>query len=160
MSHSLKAAILAGGLMTLTGGFVAFADHHGGPGEHSSRLEAVDTDGDGNVTRAEIDAQRAEKFSQADANGDGSVSFSEMESFREAERARRKAEAAQRRFEKMDADGDGAIGPDEFGSRADKMFDKIDADGDGVITEQERSAAKDKMREHRGKRGERRWKRD
>ncbi len=160
MSHSLKFAIIAGGLMTMTGGLVAFADHHRGSGHHQSRLEAVDTNGDGNVTRAELDAQRAEKFAQADANGDGAVSFAEMEAFRETERARRQADRAQRRFEMMDADGDGAIGPDEFGGRAERMFDRVDTDGDGVITEDERSVAKDRMRQHRGKRGERRGTRD
>ena len=162
MNTSLKYALAAGSLLAVTGGLAAFAEPQRGAGDHHPRLEAIDTDGDGNVTRAEVDAHRAETFARADADGDGAVSFTEMESFRESERARHRAERAQRRFEMMDADGDGVIGPDEFGGRADKMFEKADADGDGVLTEDERAAMRDRMSEYRGKRGQRegRWKRD
>lgn len=160
MHTSLKFAFAASGLVIATAGMTAIAAPQAGDGGAHPRLEAVDTNGDGNVSEAELDAHRANKFAQADADGDGAVSFDEMEAFREAERERRRADRASRHFDRMDADGDGLIGPDEFDARAEKMFDKVDVDGDGVITAEERQSVRERMREARGRRGPGRWTRD
>jgi len=135
--------------------YTAMADHHrGGPGP---MLEKVDANQDGNISKDEIAAHRAEKFMSADTNGDNLVSAAEFEAFAEAERARKKEQRQAKRFARLDTDGDGLVSAEEHASAADKrmdrMFDRIDADGDGVITEAEREAAKAKMGERRGKRG-------
>ena len=146
------AALITLGLGGLT--YTAIAQNQQGP---HSRLEAVDTNQDGNVTKDEISAHRAEKFASADANGDNLVSADEFSAFADAERERRQEQREARRFAKMDANGDGVISAEEHASHADarmdKMFERVDTDGDGVITEAEREAAKEKMRERRGKRG-------
>lgn len=148
------AALITLGLGGLT--YTAMAQDGRGSGPHP-RLEAVDANQDGNITKDEIAAHRAEKFTNADTNGDNLVSAEEFEAFAEAEQERRRAERQAKRFSKLDANGDGVITADEHASaadeRMDRMFARVDTDGDGVITEAEREAAKDKMRERRGKRG-------
>ena len=120
-------------------------------------LEQVDANADGAVTKAEIEAHRANKFASADTNGDNLVSASEFEEFSIAERERKQAERRAKRFAKLDANGDGMITADEHAAaddkRVDRLFERMDADGDGVITEAERDAAKEAMKERRGKRG-------
>ena len=85
------------------------------------------------------------------------MSPDEFEAFTLAERERKQAERQAKRFERLDANGDGLITADEHDAaaakRMDRMFDRIDTDGDGVITEAEREAAKEAMKERRGKRG-------
>lgn len=148
------AALITLGLGGLT--YTAIAQgHEGAP--HRPNLEAVDTDQDGNITRDEMAAHRANRFASADANGDGQVSATEFEAFAEAERERRFQERQSRRFAKLDTNSDGVVSLAEHEAHAearmDRMFERVDTDGDGVITEAEREAAKEKMRERRGKRG-------
>ena len=148
------AALVTLGLGGLT--YTAMAEDERGPGSQA-RLEAVDANQDGNVTKDEIAVHRAERFAAADANGDNLLSAEEFEAFAEAEQARRRAERRAKRFAKLDANGDGVITAEEHASAADermaRMFERVDADGDGVITEAEREAAQEKMRGKRGKRG-------
>ena len=144
------AALITLGLGGLT--YTAIAQQ-GGPGSHP-RLEAVDANQDGNITKDEIAAHRADKFQSADTNGDNLVTADEFEAFAEAERERKREERQAKRFAKLDANGDGVITAEEHAGvadeRMDRMFDRIDTDGDGVITEAEREAAKGKMRGKRG----------
>lgn len=148
------AALVTLGLGGLT--YTAIAQDDRGPG-HQPRLEAIDVNQDGNVTKDEITAHRAGKFESADTNGDNLVSAEEFEAFAEAEQERRRAERQAKRFAKLDANGDGFVTAEEHANAADermeRMFARVDTDGDGVITEAEREAAKEKMRERRGKRG-------
>lgn len=148
------AALITLGLGGVT--YTAMADNHrGGP---VPKLEKVDLNQDGNISKDEVNAHRAERFTSADTNGDNLVTAEEFEAFAEAERARKQEERRTRRFAKLDADGDGFITAEEHSAAADKrmdrMFDRIDTDGDGVITEAEREAAKAKMKDRRGKRGQ------
>ena len=101
MNVSLKFALAAGSLMALTGGMVAFAQHHGGPDGQHPRLEEIDADGDGNVSRDEVDAKRSEKFAQADSDGDGVIGSDEF------------GARAGRMFDRADSDGDGVITNEE-----------------------------------------------
>ena len=58
-----------------------------------------------------------------------------------------------RLIERMDADGDGAIGRAEFREawekRMERRFDRLDADGDGSITEEEVREARKKRKRRR-----------
>lgn len=138
--------------------YTAMADHHrGGAGHPGAMLEKVDANQDGNISKDEMAAHRAEKFFGADTDGDNLVSATEFAAFAEAERLRKQEQRQARRFARLDTDGDGLVSAEEHASAADKrmdrMFDRIDSDDDGVITEAEREAAKEKMQERRGKRG-------
>ena len=151
MKLPLKTA-LAAGVISLAGiGLVAHAQHH--RGDHGDRMKAADLDGDGQVTRTEVETLRAENFAKADANGDGGVTPAEMTAYREAQMEERRAKRQASRFERADANNDGVLSADEFGARMTERFDKVDTDGDGVISDAEREAARENMRGWRAKRG-------
>ena len=144
------AALVTLGLGGVT--YTAIAQQ-GEPGPHP-RLEAIDTNQDGNITKDELAVHRDNRFFSADANGDNLVSAEEFEAFAEAEHERKRAERQAKRFARLDANGDGVITAEEHAAAADKrmnrMFERVDTDGDGIITEAEREAAKGKMRGKRG----------
>lgn len=144
-------------LMALGLGSAAYtAIAQAGGATPGAKLEKIDINQDGNITKDEVSAHRADRFASADLNGDTLISPEEFEAFAEAERERRQQERQARMFAKLDANGDGSISADEHAAmdqRMDRMFDRVDKDDDGVITEAEREAAKEKMKERRGKRG-------
>ena len=111
-------------------------------------LEKMDTDGDGQVTKAEAEAFRAARQAGLDANRDGVVSFEEQRDHRRAMAEVR----ARERFARMDTDGDGQVSLAEFNQRSDHWFDRVDSNDDGIISAEEREAAG----KHRGKRHQRR----
>jgi Ca2+-binding EF-hand superfamily protein len=118
-------------------------------------MKAVDTNGDGDISRQEVEAFRAAMFDAVDANGDGSLSLAEMTAHREAKEAERKAERQAHYFAKLDTDGDGKVTAAEFTSQPMRGMERMDTDDDGVVTEEERAAAKAAMKQRHGKWGER-----
>lgn len=138
------AASLVGGLAIFALGAPAMAGKGGMMDHHKARLEAVDTDGNGKISKAEADAARDRKFKEADLNGDGSVSFEEFQAMAEKRRQMR----LKRRFERSDKDGNGTLSSDELGSRHASHFERMDKDGDGEISAEERKAGHKKMRRH------------
>lgn len=118
-------------------------------------LARLDTDGDGAITKDEVEAVRQARFAEADTDGDGQLTRAELEAFGEMRRETRKMRRRDAAFETMDANGDGTIGPDEFGGPEDRIFDRLDTDGDGTITAEEREAARDRMKAARGERNPR-----
>lgn len=110
------------------------------------RFEKLDANGDGIVTATEMDARQAELLRDADANGDGGLTEEEF-------RAHRKAKRKEwREKNNPDTNGDGLVDRVEFLAAAEKRFDRLDKDGDGVISEDERRSMRG--RHHRGHRGE------
>ena len=66
------------------------AEHHEG-GEHKGkRMERVDTDGDGSISKEEFVARHEEMFSKMDTNGDGTLSKEERKAGKEKMREKRK----------------------------------------------------------------------
>lgn len=144
-------------LLLASGGFAGAAHAQHGPGHHGGNpgqmLEQIDTNGDGDITRAEADAFRAARFADADANNDGVLTQDELTAHHEAERAERRAARQSEMFARMDADGDGVISEAELGGeRIDRLFEHVDTDGDGVITEEERETAHENRPDRRGER--------
>jgi hypothetical protein len=98
----------------------------------------LDTNGDGSVDLAEMQAARpdftVEKFNKMDANGDGLLSREEMHAAHKG-----------KRMAKIDADGDGNISLQEMQKRRPGMtqeeFSKLDADGNGTLSHGELKAA-------------------
>ena len=99
-------------LLAVTGVALALPLHERMHGE-SPLHQMFDADGDGEVTRAEIEQGRAAQFAKADTDGNGTLSAQELEQATEAMRK----EMMQRRFTMLDADGDGEISAKEFESR-------------------------------------------
>ena len=154
MSHFTKPLLLsAAAIFALSG--VAFA----GP--------KADVNQDGQITRAEFQAEANAKFTAADTNFDGLLTKDEMKILR----SKKQAEREEKRFTKMDVNGDGAITREEMNSikaereakREARRLEKFDVNNDGLIDEAEKASAKalrqSKREERRaarkGKRGER-----
>ncbi|CUH87985.1 EF hand [Phaeobacter sp. CECT 5382] len=99
------------------------------------QFEELDADGNGEVTKAEMDAHKAARFKTADSNGDGKLSAEEMLAM-----AQKRAEIrTQKMIKRFDTDGDGALSESELpkpGRRGD-MFKRMDADGSGGISKDE-----------------------
>ena len=157
---TLSAAVLA-----LTG-TAAIAQHRGG--------ENPDTDGDGRITLAEMQATSAQRFARMDANGDGVLNAND------------RAAVGAEMFAQADTDGNGELTAAEMkaahearkanrperGDRADRRgrrggdrsarmaehFAKADTDQSGGLSQAE-LAAMHEARGERGKRGNRGGKR-
>jgi Ca2+-binding EF-hand superfamily protein len=123
----------------------------GGRGEHWA---AMDTDGDGTISKAEADAgapRMAERFAEIDADSDGHVTKDEMHAararFHEGMQAR-----GEERFRSADTNGDGSIDRAEAQQgmpRAAEHFGELDADSNGLLTHEELRAG---MHKHHGER--------
>ncbi|MBB34016.1 MAG: hypothetical protein CME88_13115 [Hirschia sp.] len=139
MKRTTMSMILAGSLVT--GGLISVATAQEKAEKPESRraemaakhIARFDTDGDGKVSEAEVEAFKAARFAEADANGDSKVTADELHAFHEAEKARREAERRAAFFARMDADGDGTLSEAEFVTIKPGRFDRMDRDDDGFI---------------------------
>ncbi|THH35729.1 calcium-binding protein [Aliishimia ponticola] len=139
----LSAAILAGGM--------AMADARGGEPRPRPSFEEIDANGDGQITKEEMQAGREARFTSADTNGDGMLSAEELE----AQMAARAKDRAAKMVERMDENGDGQISQDELPKPrrggGERMFDRADANDDGALSKEEFEAAVEKMQKRHGK---------
>lgn len=142
----LPALIVAGLSLAVAGG--AFA----GPGhDHGPMTAKLDSDGDGQIKVAEVEADAAKRAAEIDANADGRITAAEVQAHRELQRQAR----AEKRLARLDADKDGSVSTEEFASSQSQRLAKLDADGDGVISHEEfRAGRHDRRGGHRGPRGE------
>ncbi|WIY25591.1 EF-hand domain-containing protein [Parasedimentitalea psychrophila] len=137
------ASIIAAGSVLAKGG----PDGPGGPGMRMS-FEEIDTDGNGEISQAEMDAMKGARFAKTDTNGDGVVSLEELT----AQGVKNVAARAEKMLKMRDANGDGVLSQEELSKprRAGQMFDRFDADGNGSISKEEFEEAGKHMRQ-RGK---------
>jgi Ca2+-binding EF-hand superfamily protein len=122
----------------------------------AERFKTLDKDGDGRLSREEIQQDSADRagrhFDRLDQDDDGFVTQDEMRAAhakcREAMQAR-----MEEHFRSADADGDAALSREEAEKsmpRLAKRFDVIDADKDGRVTREEMQADRAAHRgEHR-----------
>ena len=113
-------------------------------------FQRLDADGDGKITRDEMQTAARRHFLEADADGDGAVSREELKAHADA-RAQQRVDNIMTR---LDRDKDGVISPDELpdGGRALRRFDRADTDGDGAISQAEYDAARERMAKRRASR--------
>ena len=128
-------------------------------GERGSHFKKADADGNGTLSRAEVEKampRMAEKFDQIDTDKDGQLSRDEMKAWKKTHKhahrmgnkADRQARAAER-FKHADTNGDGKISRAEAESNAPRLakkFDAIDANKDGLLTQDELRAYRDARR--------------
>lgn len=146
-STVLIAAIAAG--LTLVA-VDASAEGRGGPREKPA-FAALDADGNGAITLAELENARSARFAAMDTDGNGAISATELAAAQEAELADRVAMM----IERMDENDDGELQADEMKPRgrgfdAEHMFDQMDEDEDGAISQEEYDAAREARGGHRG----------
>jgi len=160
-SMMAAAAIAALGLLAVTG--ASYADRgegdcgpglHHGPGGHGARagmlFEKFDVNGDGSVTRAEIDETRGAKLQAADGNADAQLTLEEFQTlWLEMTRP-----MMVDRFQDLDEDGNGQVTEAELGRPLDNMFVFLDRNEDGSITQQELRSLHDQHGKHHRDHGE------
>ena len=112
-------------------------------------FEALDNDGDGEITTAELRRATA-SLKKLDADGDGKITLAEVGPqggaggpgglFGDPERF------AEGIFEDNDKNGDGKLSADEVPDRLAPMLRGADQDGDGAITKAELNSSMEQMR--------------
>lgn len=96
-------------------------------------LERYDSDHDGVVTRAEMEAGLKADFAAADANHDGRLDEDETRAVNE----QRWSEGQSTTSTLVDWNHDGAVDFHEFAGTARSLFTELDRDGDGRLTPKE-----------------------
>ena len=143
-------------LFVLISLFAAAAAQAGDMEHHRDKMAALDTNGDGAVSRDEAKSSEwlAGKFDGVDANKDGRLEKSEFSAYREARHADMKARGDER-WKAADTDGNGSLSRDEAQASSSWMgerFDTLDTDKNGALTREEMHAARkqghERMREH------------
>ena len=96
--------------------------------------------------RAERKQRLIERF---DADGDGRLTGAEKKRAKKAKKLRKRRLRAARRFDRivarLDANGDGLVGPDEAGDRFERL-QRFDTNGDGWVTRDELTAKRKRRR--------------
>jgi len=98
-------------------------------GRIDNLMETFDTDGDGVVTQAEIDAVRAGELAEYDANGDGQLNLEEYTAYWTAQMFERIVDA----FQELDANGDGNVTMEEWNAGIGTIVARLDQDGDAAL---------------------------
>lgn len=138
MRKTLVAGALAALTLAAAGGVAMAQQTPDRPHAHGMRADA---DGDQKLSRAEFVEARVQRLAAADADRDGSVTPEE----RRAAAQTRRAGRAEARFDRLDADNDGAISRAEFDAhrearagqgpgsdRAHRRFGRHGARGEGM----------------------------
>ena len=156
---SRKGSILAGVAAVLVAGGIAAVAYaaqskhgdHRGHGGHmrwmESMLMPMDSDSNGSISRAEIEAGAAAKATEIDANKDGSITAEEVVAYREKQRLQRLAD----QIKAMDQDGNGTVSVQEYQAAQTWRLARLDDDGNGTIDPKElnpRMGPHDGMRHH------------
>lgn len=112
-------------------------------------IKEMDTNGDGEIARAEFDAFHANRFKEMDTNGDGKITPDEIK----AERDKILKNGKDKRFDAADANHDGVL------TRAEtkktpmlyRHFDEMDVNQDGKVTREEMDFTTENWRRKREK---------
>jgi len=105
-----------------------------------AEFKALDADGDGKLTKAEVDAARGKPMLLllADANKGGAVTKHELaKTFAGPGGAARGDAVGDRVFEALDADKDGKISAAEWQVSGERRFARLDRNKDGAVTADE-----------------------
>jgi Ca2+-binding EF-hand superfamily protein len=163
LSRTLGIAALAA-TMALGATGIALAERGGHSGMQGRGPMAgfdfatLDADGDGKITKEEMQAPRADRLASLDADGDGKISLAELQADHLRHATERAEQRAARMMAAMDGDGDGMLTAAELlaGPGPGKMFDRADTDGDGAISQAEADAMRDRMADRMARRGDHR----
>lgn len=144
MNKLRTSVMVTGSLLGLSLAGLAWAGqgggHHGQHGRGGGALgahffERLDTNKDGQVTRAEAEGEAQRLFDRLDANKDGELTQSEAD---ESMRAVAKEEI-EARFKALDTNGDGRVTAEESKLPA-RFFERLDKNDDKAVTREELQA--------------------
>lgn len=119
------------------GAGMGFGPMAAGPAGGADFLKRFDLNGDGKITKEEIETAREKNFAAANTDGTDGVTLKEFEPwFWQQHR-----QGMVRAFQHLDRDGDGKITETEVKAMTDAMFARFDRNGDGVLSADDRPAA-------------------
>jgi Ca2+-binding EF-hand superfamily protein len=110
-------------------------------------LEALDTDGDGQLSAAEI-AAASQSLLKLDKNGDGQITSAEYSPRLEDKTA---ISDLEQRLMLLDKNGDGVLTADEVPERMKPLFERGDTNHDGKLTRDEIAALSGKQADPQGR---------
>jgi hypothetical protein len=150
----MKTALIAAlaGVFAVTAAAPSFAAKD--PAKKEKRINRMikraDLNGDGKISRSEMSRGISVTFVALDANRDGSLNSAEIANAKKALKAHRKqarasgearphyvkfpAKRINKRFDRIDANGDGRISEAELTTVSGKMFQRRDKNRDGYIS--------------------------
>lgn len=109
---------------------------HQGSDRHNmmaTMMDRMDTDRDGSVSRAELDAMRKSEVGKHDANGDGKLTLGEFEGLWLSFVRDRMVDG----FQKLDRDGDAVLTEDEIARPLNRMMSWLDRNDDDKLSKKE-----------------------
>jgi len=133
----------------------AFAEHHTGKNSAEDMFKAMDTNGDGLVSRAEHAAAAQKMFTDADTNHDGQLTLAEMQAVHattkadmpdKTDKSAKDEMSTEEMFKMCDQNGDGQVSAAEHAAHADAMFTKMDKNKDGQLSQEECKAGHKMMK--------------
>ena len=128
--NTSKSLIVAALVCTACLASAAFAGE-----DKDKHFKKMDTNNDGQITRAEHAAGAKQMFSECDANRDGQVTAAEMDASMAKHGKQDKYEkSAAEKIQMIDKNADGQLTAAEHEAGSDQMFNMIDTDGDGSIS--------------------------
>ena len=109
--------------------------------DRAAFFATLDADGNGSLTRAELEAHAEARFASADADGDGFLTADELRAAQQAHRE----DHGKRMLERLDSDGDGKLDAAELAKgkkgksdqRAGRMIERLDTDNDARLSRAE-----------------------
>lgn len=126
---------IVGGLLIGPALIIAAPGHAQSHDQMRQLLERADTNGDGNITRAEFDRVRSEMFARLDRNGDGHVDSKDRpRMFGD------RFDQAYRMLTSLDTNGDRRISRTELANGDAPAFVAGDTNGDDVLSRTEIAA--------------------
>lgn len=140
----MKTLVVASLLALAPMALLAANEGHRG-GDRGDMFKKMDTNGDGVVTKDEVQAASADnmgkRFEALDLNHDGQLTQDELARGREQWRAAMKEKFAAD-FKAADKNGDGGLSKEEAAAmpRTARHFDELDANQDGIVTQEELQA--------------------
>lgn len=119
-----------------------------------ARFTKMDADGNGQLDAADKSARVKARFAQMDADGNGSVNEAEFIAAHEARQGKFRNGKGKgrmmRHIKRVDSNGDDIISRDEFNAAAEARFARRDADGNGEISGDELKRGKGMKRWQKG----------
>jgi Ca2+-binding EF-hand superfamily protein len=117
---------------------VAFAGN-----DAEKQFKKMDTNSDGQISRAEHAAGAKLMFTQCDANKDNAVTAAEMDAavVAHGEKPAKHDKSSAEKIKMIDQNGDGQLTTAEHTAGSEQMFGKMDTNADGTLSKEECDAA-------------------
>jgi Ca2+-binding EF-hand superfamily protein len=139
LASTAAAIVLAGAVGVSTAreshrfGMMGHGGGHGMASMANKIFDHFDSDGNGAVSKAEVDGVRKSEIKKNDTNKDGKLSLDEFEALWLGYMRERMVD----HFQKLDADGDAVVTDAEIAAPLNKMMSWLDRNNDDTLTKDE-----------------------